>query len=365
MTFKSYFKYSLFTLFLTLILSCSPKLNKISSVKSVLYPAAPDTARIQYLTSISSSFDISKKQTALEKTVIGEKNALPIYKPYGVFMRNGKMYVFDIALGGGLEILDFAKNEFNYFAPKGTFKLDKPINGYVDENNMLYIADLGLQKIAVIDPEGTYVNSFGKEENEKPSSVTLQGNKIFVADLGTNRINVYDKATYKFEYYFPQALSGDKDYLYSPANITALNDKIYVSDMGSGDVKIFTLKGKYLQTIGQYGKNIGDFVRPKGIAVDKEGNIYVVDASFENIQVFNKEGQLLLFFGGHYVDKGDMWLPTSVNINYEDIKYFEKYVNPNYDLKYLIIVANQYGPDKISVYGRVEPKVKTSTPKKK
>ncbi|MBL4890186.1 MAG: 6-bladed beta-propeller [Candidatus Lindowbacteria bacterium] len=348
-----------------MILSCSPKLNKASLIKNILYPAAPDTARIQYLTSFSSSLDISKKQTAFEKTVVGVKKALPIYKPYGVFMRNGKIYVFDIALGGALEILDFAKSEFTYFIPKGTFKLNKPINGFVDANNMLYIADLGLHKIAVINAEGKYVNSFGKEENKKPSSITIQGNKIFVADLGKNRINVYDKATYKFEYYFPQSNSGDKDYLYLPANITALNDKIYVSDMGSGDVKIFTLEGKYLQTIGQYGKNIGDFVRPKGIAVDKEENIYVVDASFENVQIFNKEGQLLMFFGGPYIDKGDMWLPTSININYEDVKYFKKYVNPNYDLKYLIIVANQYGPDKISVYGRVELKVKTFVPKKK
>lgn len=356
MNFNSHLKYLLVVLCLGLLFSCSPKLNTASSVKKIFYPAAPDTAKIQYLTSISSSFEVSKKQTALEKTVIGEKKPLPIYKPYGVFMRNGKIYVFDIALGGGLEILDFNKHEFEYFSLKGSFKLNKPINGYVDENNILYIADLGLKTIAVIDAEGEYMTSFGKKENEKPSSITIQGNKIFVSDLETNRINVYDKTTYKFQYYFPKSESGEKDYLYLPANITSSNEKIYVSDMGSGNVKIFTLEGKYLQTIGKYGKNIGDFVRPKGIAVDKESNIYVVDASFENIQVFNKEGQLLLFFGGHYQDKGDMWLPTSVNINYEDIKHFEKYVDPKYNLKYLIIVANQYGPDKISIYGRVEPK---------
>jgi len=356
MNLKSNFNYFLFILFSSLIFSCSPKINNVSSVKKIFYPAPPDSPKIQYLTSISSSSEISKKQTALEKTVIGEKKPLPIYKPYGVFMRSGKIYVFDIALGGGLEILDFNKHEFEYFSLKGSFKLNKPINGYVDKNNILYIADLGLQVIAVIDAEGKYLTSFGKEENEKPSSITIQGNKIFVSDLGTNRVNVYDKTTYKFQYYFPKSESGEKDYLYLPANITSSNEKIYVSDMGSGNVKVFTLEGKYLQTIGKYGKNIGDFVRPKGIAVDNNSNIYVVDASFENIQVFNKEGQLLLFFGGHYQGKGDMWLPTSVNINYEDINYFKQYVDPKYDLKYLIIVANQYGPDKISIYGRIEPK---------
>ncbi|MCF6169313.1 hypothetical protein, partial [Lutibacter sp.] len=101
-----------------------------------------------------------------------------------------------------------------------------------------------------------------------------------------------------------------------------------------------------------------DLVRPKGIAVDKEENIYVVDASFENVQIFNKEGKLLLFFGGHYRSKGDMWLPTKVMIDYDNLKYFEKYVDPKFDLKYLIFVANQYGPDKVSVYGRITLKNK-------
>ncbi|MCF6183631.1 MAG: hypothetical protein L3J56_03210 [Bacteroidales bacterium] len=51
-----------------------------------------------------------------------------------------------------------------------------------------------------------------------------------------------------------------------------------------------------------------------------------------------------------------MYLPASITISYEDIKYFEKYVDPEYNLKYLILVSNQYGPDKINVYGRIELK---------
>lgn len=42
---------------------------------------------------------------------------------------------------------------------------------------------------------------------------------------------------------------------------------------------------------------MGDFARPKGVAVDSEGHIYVVDAAFGNVQIFNSEGLLLLFFG--------------------------------------------------------------------
>jgi sugar lactone lactonase YvrE len=101
---------------------------------------------------------------------------------------------------------------------------------------------------------------------------------------------------------------------------------------------------------------MGQFVRPKGIACDKEDNLYVVDAGFENVQIFNSNNQLLMFFGGPYKGPGDMWLPARVIIDYDNIKYFTKYVDSKYDLNYLIIVSNQYGPDKINVYGGVSLK---------
>jgi hypothetical protein len=38
------------------------------------------------------------------------------------------------------------------------------------------------------------------------------------------------------------------------------------------------------------------------------------------------------------------------------MKYFQKYVDPAFELKYLILVTNQFGPDKLNIYGRVDPK---------
>src|SRR5208337_3284128 len=110
-----------------------------------------------------------------------------------------------------------------------------------------------------------------------------------------------------------------------------------------------------ITSIGSYGTGTGQFVRPKGIAVDKEMNLFVVDAGFENTQLFNNKGQLLMFIGGPYKGPGDMWLPAKVIIDYDNLKYFKKYVDPKYDLKYLVLVSNQYGPDKINIYGAISP----------
>jgi hypothetical protein len=51
-----------------------------------------------------------------------------------------------------------------------------------------------------------------------------------------------------------------------------------------------------------------------------------------------------------------MYLPAKVIIDYSHLSYYEKFVDPAFRLKYLIFVTNQYGPDKVTVYGRIEPK---------
>ena len=65
-----------------------------------------------------------------------------------------------------------------------------------------------------------------------------------------------------------------------------------------------------------------------------------------------------MFFGGPYQAHGDMYMPAGVEVDYLNLSYFKKYVAPGYDLKYLVLVTNQFGPDKLSIYGRIELKDK-------
>jgi DNA-binding beta-propeller fold protein YncE len=353
MHIKSHFALISLIAIIFFCLSCSPRVY--NTVPKTIYPTPPDTARIQYLTSISNSLDIQKKQSGFSKMVVGEKKQKSIHKPYGVFIRKGKIYVCDVALNGGMEIIDLENRTFEYFIPEGTNKLKLSLNSYIDSNETRFIADIESHRIVVFDKNGDYITAFGTKENIKPSDIFIHGKKIYVVDSGNNRVNVYDRDSYKLKGYFPKTSVGEPDYIYKPTNIYVTDKKIYVSDMGDGNVKIYNHKWEYLNTVGKYGKNIGEFVRPKGIAVDRESNLYVVDASIENVQIFNDKGELLMFFGGPYEKPGDMWLPTKVIIDYDNLKYFEKYVSPEYDLKYLIIVANQFGPDMLNVYGRIVP----------
>ena len=341
-----------------LTVSCIPGLRqKTPERELVIFPAPPDTARIQFLTSFSNSGEIAGKRSAFSTYVLGEAPEQEIVKPYGLAVAGGKIYICDTMLGG-LEIVDLAKNRFAYFTPGGLGQLKKPINCCVDEAGFLYVADSERRQVVVFDPEGRYQGSIGGEELARPTDVAVHRDQIWIADIKKQQVLVYGKADYRLLRTLPEAAPQTPGHLYLPTNLAIINDQLYVSDFGDFKIKIYSLSGQFLSSVGSYGRQLGQFVRPKGIAVDREGNLYVVDAGFENIQMFDAENRLLMFFGGNSQGPGGMWLPAKVVIDYDHLQYFQKYVDKRFNLKHLIFVTNQYGPDKINVYGFVEARDK-------
>lgn len=336
-------------------LSCSRQITNIKKEGSlVIYPSPPDTTRIQYLTSINNSLDITGNRNAFARFVLGDLKPVPIVKPYGISLHKGKMYVCDASIAG-LELIDLENHTFEYFVPKGRGQLKMPANCVVDDDGQIYIADPVRRQVVVFNDKGEFVDGFGDANDAKPTDVALSADKIWVPDAAHHKVNVYQKGSRKFLFNFPDSTDQER-YLYQPVNICVSSDRVYVTDFGDFKIKSYTLNGEYISAIGGFGNSIGQFVRPKGIDVDKDGILYAVDAGFENVQMFNKQGQLLMHFGGPYKGPGDMWLPAKVLIDYSDLKYFEPYVDPGFKLKYLIFVTNQYGPDKINVYGAIDIK---------
>ena len=50
-----------------------------------------------------------------------------------------------------------------------------------------------------------------------------------------------------------------------------------------------------------------------------------------------------------------MSLPTTVRIDYDSVAHFRKYVAPGYDIEYLVLVASQFGLNKVNVFGFLKP----------
>ena len=67
--------------------------------------------------------------------------------------------------------------------------------------------------------------------------------------------------------------------------------------LSTAESRFWIQRGNILRSFGTRGDRPGQFIRPKGIAVDSEGHVYVADAEFNNFQVLSPEGQPLLAVG--------------------------------------------------------------------
>jgi DNA-binding beta-propeller fold protein YncE len=315
---------------------------------AIFYPPLPNPPHIQYLHTFSNEYDLSEGG-ALGKFVLGEdENKSPIMKPYGVAIRNGKIFVVD-ARGKGYAIFDLAMKEFRVVMGSGGGALEKPINIIIDEAENRYITDTDRKQVLVFDAQDNFIRAYGMENQFKPTDVALSGNNLYVCDIEHHTIHVLDKQT--GETIRTISAEGDaEDKIFKPTNIEIYGDNLLISDTFNGRVQVFTLDGEHLYSIGQLGTGLGQFARPKGVAVDREGRIYVVDAAFQNVQIFDSDQKLLLFFGAPGAGRDSMNLPATVVIDYDNIEYFRQYADPNFDIEYIILVVSQYGKNKVNAY---------------
>jgi len=276
-----------------------------------------------------------------------------IVKPYGITSHQGKIYVCDIGVGNVI-IIDTAKKTFDYL--KGNFnvgKLKKPANLAVDKDGNLYVADALRKEIVVFNAAGDFLRAFGKEEDMKPSDVAVDGESVYVLNIqkNKNQIEIFDRKSGKLVGSIGKT-SAEKEGLAIPTNFT-LDSKgfLYTTNAGSGKIIKLDKDGHFLLSFGEMGDIVGKFARPKGIAVDHENRIYVVDGGNQNVQIFNEKGRLLAFFGDPGLQHGSLNLPIGITVTKDNLDYYQTFAAPGFILEAAILVTNQYGAEKISVFG--------------
>jgi hypothetical protein len=57
-----------------------------------------------------------------------------------------------------------------------------------------------------------------------------------------------------------------------------------------------------------------------------------------------------MFFGGSGDKQGNLLLPAKVALDYDNVKYFERFLAPGFEPKYLILVSAQFGPRRVNVF---------------
>jgi sugar lactone lactonase YvrE len=248
----------------------------------------------------------------------------------------------------------------------------------VDQDGTRYVADTGRGQVVIFASDDRYLGAIGekvlratkahskdpavsaepsseeKVDEMKPTDVAIAGDRLYIADLKNNRVRVYDKAARKLLFTIPAdpAAEEPEARLYAPVNLAVdAQRRLYVTDIGAFRVQQYDPDGKFLRSFGRLGDSPGEFARPKGVAVDREGRVYVVDAAAQLVQIFDAEGKLLLFFGEPEGSPVGLNLPAKVAIDYDHVGLFREYAAPDFQVEYLVIVTNQYGDRKVSVFG--------------
>ena len=330
-------------------------------LKPVFFPPPPETPRLQFLKSFSGPDDLGAvTASAFEKFVLGEpKKVEGITTPYGVAIFEGKLYVCDVGKRT-VEVLDLENRTFGYLTKDQ--RLMNPVNIFIDDDGTKYIADPTAGAVFVFDRNDNLSTILGKGLKINPIDVMVRGSLCYVTDFASNRIVILDRATGREIMRVGKksdrqrqvdSLSELPNGEFSLISDMALDieGNIYVTDKAAARITHFERSGTFRRTIGRLGDNIDEFVRPKGIAIDNEGRIWVIDAGTEVAKIYNQQAQLLLFFGLPGNEPGMMNLPAKIVLDYDNVELFKQYAVDGANIEFLVLVSNQYGLNKVSVYG--------------
>ncbi len=337
-----------------LAIGCSAPVRKKET--PVFFPPAPELPRVQYLISFSGLRDI-EEQSAFNRFVVGEKEDLKVDKPYGVAIYDGKIYVCDT--NASVAVFDLKRKRFEPLqGAVGPGRLSQPLNISIDADGTKYVTDPARGQVVAFDRNDDYVTAYGTPGSWRPVDAVRFEDRLYVADMGNGVVKVFDLHS-------GAALKtiGDKgepsERLDRPTNLAFDHEGyLYVTDAGRFQVVKFDRDGHFKSTIGKLGDNLGHFARPKGIAIDRQDRLYAVDASFNNVQIFNQDGRLLMFFGESGNRPGGFLLPAKVAVDYDNLQYFQQYVQPDFQPEYLVLVTSQFGDRRVNVlaYGQQKGK---------
>lgn len=230
----------------------------------------------------------------------------------GVVTDDGRILVTDVSRQGvyvfdppnrKLEVWEYAAKDVRFQLPIGI----------AVKGDSVLVADAGLGYVVRLDRLGKPRDTLGKEVLKHPTGIVwdAENGRIYVADRVDNQIKVFDDGSGELLFAFGE-FGEDQGQLNGPTYLAWHDNELYVTDTLNSRIQIFSAQGKFLRGFGRRGLYVGDLPRPKGVALDSDGNIYVVESYYDYLLVFDRKGQFLLPIGGSGHEIGQFYLPAGV-----------------------------------------------------
>ncbi|MCA9400747.1 MAG: 6-bladed beta-propeller [Candidatus Omnitrophica bacterium] len=233
-------------------------------------------------------------------------------------------------------------------------------------DNRIYVADTGNNRIQIFDQDGVFEYAFGQRgsktgEFNAPQGVAVNSRgMIFVADSNNHRIQMFNKDGIFFRTFGRRSNAGrdeiPQDGTFETPTALAIDilDRLYVVDQGNHRIQTFDANGELISSMGGFGESVGEFNIPVDIAVDQEGFVYVADQGNHRIQVFPPTGQSPVIFGSVGVGYGQFEELSGVAVSQNQLYVTDEKSDG----------IRVYRFEKNFIQSKPQPKMKTPEPKK-
>lgn len=290
----------------------------------IVWPSAPEVPRFMYLGELTGERNFHREGEQAGQPAghwwkwlvgFGEDQYVPLelQRPQsGLVDESGRIYVTDSSkqavfvfdeINGELLVWDVAEPQAKFVSPAGI------VLGNAGE---ILVADAELGVVERLRNDGAPLGTIGRGILKRPIGLARDpvNKRLYVADARAHDIKVFDDGG-KLLKTIGRRGSGVGEFNF-PTYLAFAKEKLYVTDSMNNRVQIFEAGGKPIGVFGQRGLFIGNLVRPKGVAVDDEGNIYVIESYYDHMLVFDSAGELLLAIGGTGKDVGHFYLPAGI-----------------------------------------------------
>lgn len=202
----------------------------------------------------------------------------------------------------------------------------------------IFVAELNNSRVSLFDYEGRFLRAFGKNVGgpgvdvctatcEAGTStaaaggmdgawgVAVSGGRVYVADPGNRRVDVFDAATGAFLFAFGKWVGGVNVNVCTsncqkgvddaqPGSVVSIGiaagpgGEIYTVGLGDPRVSVFDADGNFRRRFGAgIGDGPGSLLIAEAIAVDAAGTVYVPDTTLNRLSVFGPEDDFRAAYG--------------------------------------------------------------------
>jgi peptidylamidoglycolate lyase len=147
------------------------------------------------------------------------------------------------------------------------------------------------------DETGEMLDQWGAGTFAMPHGLTIDNeDNIWLTDVGLQQVFKFDQEGNLLMTLGERGVAGeDAGHFNMPTDVAVAPDgSFYVSDgYGNSRVIKFSAEGKYVASWGTKGIEPGQFDVPHNVAIDSQGRVYVADRGNARIQIFDETGQFI------------------------------------------------------------------------